>query len=69
MIIIGLVWLNLLTMHLTSNVSCEPHIKYNCKLTGEKEMAISIRKPNKPKPKKSKSTSKSGEHKKYARTK
>ena len=54
------------------NVSCDSHIKYNCKLTGDKEMAISKREPNrptKPKPKKSKSTSKSSEHKKYARKK
>jgi hypothetical protein len=49
----------------------QAHIKYNCKLTGDKEMAVSIRKPNRSKPKKSKSksTSKSSEHKKYAQTK
>ncbi len=53
------------------NVSCESHIKYNC-ITGDKEMAVSKREPNrptKPKPKKSKSTSNSAEHKKYARKK
>ena len=46
------------------------HIKYNCKLTGDKEM-IKKRAPNRPKPKSKpkKKTSKSAEHEKYARKK
>ena len=52
-------------------VSCESHIKFNCKITGDKEMPRS-RAPKKPKKSTTgskKKTSSSAEHKKYNQNK